>query len=422
MHLSDSAHPITHFDVQGYAQTIGNLPTRLCLEASHDGEVWHEVWSNVDTSTAMLAPNVTGYNQWLSDSVVGNANNRPLGTGLTLSKSGEAVRQYFSWYRLWVARLGDTKNTLTIRQICLFDRAGNRVNSGLTMAETAGAPGETRTILGTVPQAGEVGYGASLAGRKVTLASNDNGELGACFTDKYDGDYGKCVISFKNADDTAFSPNHKIRRTWIPIVMHLKAAADVHHFDVQLYERQILSHAPVRMLLEGSTDGENWFVVYDNATTGSAFSTVPTGYNSWISDAEPASNGSHARPEGTGLDISVSYADDPAATQFPDGVSVQVVSNGVLTANAPFTVKRLTVDATTGGTIDGFAFAANGTLDIASWTESGELPGTYVNCEGLANVANWSVTFDGAARANRTVIVENGKLKVLVRGTAIIMR
>ena len=103
-------------------------------------------------------------------------------------------------------------------------------------------------------------------------------------------------------------------------------------------------------------------------------------------------------------------------------MSVQVVSNGVLTANAPFTVKRLTVDATTGGTIDGFAFAANGTLDIASWTESGELPGTYVNCEGLANVANWSVTFDGAARPNRTVVVENGKLKVLVRGTAIIMR
>ena len=423
MHLSDSAHPITHFDVQGYAKTSGSLPTRLCLEASHDGEVWHEVWSNVDTSTAMLAPNVTGYNQWLSDSVSGNANNRPLDSGLTLSKSGDVVRQYFSWYRLWIAKFGDAKNKLSIRQICLFDRAGNRVNSGLTMAETAGAPLETRTILGTVPQAGEVGYGASLAGRKVTLAALDAGEIGACFADQYNGDYGKCVISFKNADETSFSPDHQKRSTWIPIVMHLKAAADVHHFDVQLYDQKTLDYAPVRMLLEGSTDGENWFVVYDNATTGSAFSTVPTGYNSWISDATSASNNSHARPEGTGMDISAPYIVDPAATQFPDGVRVQVMSNGVLTANAPFEVKGLTVDAATAGTIDGFAFAADGTLDIANFTGDCELPGTYVNCEGLANVANWTtVTFDGDVKANRTVVVENGKLKVLIRGTTIILR
>lgn len=423
MHLSDSAHPITHFDVQGYAQTLSSLPTRLCLEASHDGEVWHEVWSNVDTSTDMLVPNVTGYNQWVSDSTVGNANNRPLGKGLTLSKSGEAVRQYFSWYRLWFAKFGDTKNTLSIRQIGLYDREGNRVNSGLTMAEPAGAPGETRTILGTVPQAGEVGYGASLAGQKLTLGTLDAGAIGACFADQYNGDYGKCVITWKNADGTSLTPDHQKRSTWIPIVMHLKAAADVHHFDVQLYEKDTLGHAPVRMLLEGSTDGVNWFVVYDNATTGSAFSTVPTGYNSWISDVKSASNTNHARPEGTGMDISAPYIVDPAATQFPDGVRVQVMSNGVLAADAPFEVKGLTVDAATAGTIDGFAFAADGTLDIANFTGDCELPGTYVNCEGLANVANWTtVTFDGDVKANRTVVVENGKLKVLIRGTTIILR
>lgn len=428
MHLADSANPITHFDVQAFPGTNGSLPTRICLEASHDGAIWEDVYSNVDTSKPALAANMTAVNQWISDGTSGSANNRPLGTGITVPQAGSIMREYFSWYRLSVAKLGNG-NTLCIRQIGLYDCDGNRLNSGLAMAETPASPSTIRTILGTVPAAGEVGYGASAAGLKVQTQSNDCGEFGACFTDHYQnpsggGTAGLCHVKWLDASGTALSPDVKRRSSWIPIVMHLNDPAAVHHFDIQLFAQNSLSAAPVRILLEGSVDGEKWVEVFDNATKGVAFSNVPAYYNCWLSDGVQASDSSHARLAGTGMDITAPYVpDETAATQFPNGMSVQVLSNGVLSADSSFEVKVLKIDAKNAGIIDGLSFAANnGTLDIVNFTGDSLLPGTYVNCEGLANVANWTLTFDGDTRANRRAIVENGKIKVLVKGTMFILR
>ena len=191
MHLPDSANPITHFDIQGYSDSSAKLPTRILMEASNDGLTWHEVWSNVDEGDA-LAANTTGFNQWITDGKEAkNASGRPLGEkGLVLSSSTAEVRSYFSWFRLSIAQTGNRSNKLSFRQIGLYDEFGTRLNVGLTLAEPTNAIGVARTILGTVPAAGEVGYDVSAAGRRIKRLSGDWDEVASCFTGIYNNHDG----------------------------------------------------------------------------------------------------------------------------------------------------------------------------------------------------------------------------------------
>ena len=86
----------------------------------------------------------------------------------------------------------------------------------------------------------------------------------------------------------------------------------------------------------------------------------------------------------------MAYEPDNGFVQFPNGLRAQVVSNGVLVAKGPVTVKELTIDVTSAGTLDGVTVAQDGTLDVVFAGEQpskAELPGTYVDCEGLQNIA-----------------------------------
>ena len=436
MHLADSANPITHFDIEefGYQSNGGqNLPTRILLEASHNGFVWEEVYSNVDTSKPLLAQSNTGYNQWISDGVGGDANkSRPLGEGMALSKSGDAERTYFSWFRLSIAELGTNgtaavsdDNHWNVRQIGLYDKDGNRLNSGLTMAEgPTTANNQTRTILGTVPQAGQVGYDAVVAGMKIK--AYHAGELNLCFDDVYNGnDAGRNDIYLLTASGGDLPSNPRNRRTWIPIVMHLANAVELHHFDIQTMNNH-KHQTPKRLLLEGSADGENWYVIFDNATTGEQFPTVPTPYNWWLSDGVSASNASHARPAGTGFEVSTSYVpDDAPVTQFPDGINVQVLAGATLTTTAPHEIKSLRVDASGAGIIDGFSFADVGTIDVVYSEDTSKpvaLPGTYMNCTGMDNIASWTVKFNGTRCIGYRAKVNNGTISIVPRGMTISFR
>ena len=436
MHLADSANPITHFDIEGFGYQSNNgqnLPTRILLEASHNGFVWEEVYSNIDTSKPLLAQSNTGYNQWISDGVGADANrSRQQGNGMTLSKSGDVKRTYFSWFRLSIAELG-TNGTATVsddnrwnvRQIGLYDKDGNRLNSGLTMAEgPTTANNQTRTILGTVPQAGQVGYDAIAAGCKIK--ASHAGELNLCFDDVYHGDSaGRNNIYLLTSSGGDLPPNPRARRSWLPIVMHLTSAVELHHFDIQTMDN-LNSRSPRRLMLEGSADGTDWYVLYDNATTGEEFPDVPTPYNWWLSDGISASNASHARPAGTGFEVSTSYVpDDAPATQFPDGVNVQVLNGATLTTTAPYEIKSLRVDASGAGTIDGFSFAESGTIDVVLGDNTSKpvaLPGTYMNCSGMENIANWTIKFNGAKFAGYRAKVNNGTITVVPRGMMISFR
>ena len=430
MHLVDSANPITHFDIEGFGyQSNGgqSLPTRILLEASHNGLVWEEVYSNVDTSKPLLAQSNTGYNRWISDDVGADSNrSRPLGKGMTLSKSGDIEHAYFSWFRLSIAELGTNGTVSTaddnhwnVRQIGLYDKDGNRLNSGLTMAEgPITANGGTRVILGTVPQAGQVGYDASAAGNKIK--ATHAGELNLCFDDVYSGDNaGRNNLYLLTPSGGDLPSRQRNRRSWIPIVMHLANPVELHHFDIETMNNH-KHQTPKRLMLEGSADGENWYAIFDNASTGEEFPDVPTPYNWWLSDGVQASNASHARPAGTGFTVSTPYVpDEPAATQFPDGVNVQVLPGATLTTTATNVIKSLRVDSSGAGTLDGFSFADAGTIDVVfgdGVPRPVVLSGTYENCTGLENIAGWAVKLNGMRSYGYRAKVQNGNICIIPKG------
>ncbi len=427
MHLADSANAITHFDIEAFANSAANLPTRILLEASHNGFTWEEVYSNVDETKPLLAQSNTGYNQWISDGVGANSNrSRPLGDGMALSKSGDAEHGYFSWFRLSIAQLGTngTANTSddnrwNVRQIGLYDKDGNRLNSGLTMAEgPTTANNQIRTILGTVPQAGQVGYDAIAAGNKIKATYA--GELNLCFDDVYNGDTaGRNNIYLLTNSGGNLPPNPRNRRSWIPIVMHLTNAVELHHFDIQTMDNH-KHQTPKRLMLEGSVDGVDWHVIFDNATTGEEFPDVSTPYNWWLSDGVSASNASHARPAGTGFTVSTPYVpDEPSATQFPEGVNVQVLPGATLTTTATNEIKSLRVDSSGAGTLDGFTFADTGTIDVVfgdGVPRPVVLSGTYENCTGLENIAGWAVKLNGLRSYGYRAKVQNGNICIVPKG------
>jgi len=93
-HLPDEAGVITHFDIQSvlYDGTKSrNLPVRFRMEASVDGRLWTEVWSNVETSDHIAS--LTSWSQWIAQGLAPAAAH-PAGTGFTLTQSLPSQEAY----------------------------------------------------------------------------------------------------------------------------------------------------------------------------------------------------------------------------------------------------------------------------------------------------------------------------------------
>ena len=83
---------------------------------------------------------------------------------------------------------------------------------------------------------------------------------------------------------------------------------------------------------------------------------------------------------------------------------------------------ELTVDAADAGTIEGFAFAQNGVLNLVNMNGATVLPGTYTGCTGLENIANWTVKVNGHVRKNIRAVVEDGRIRIMMPGISISFR
>ena len=92
----------------------------------------------------------------------------------------------------------------------------------------------------------------------------------------------------------------------------------------------------------------------------------------------------------------------------------------------PITVSGLVVDAAaSAGTIANVAFAASGTVDVLNAEGAAadvDLPGDYSGLANVANLANWQIRLDGDECRSRVLIVQNGRLRLVPRGTRIILR
>ncbi len=113
----------------------------------------------------------------------------------------------------------------------------------------------------------------------------------------------------------------------------------------------------------------------------------------------------------------------------PAGV-VSVSGGGKLTLEAgsdAITLSKLKLNASpdTGtGTIEGFTFAPDGTLEIENVPESDktEIPVLFLNVTGLENLTNWNLEVNGKPHSSKKVSIVDGKLSLVTGGTLLSIR
>ena len=131
------------------------------------------------------------------------------------------------------------------------------------------------------------------------------------------------------------------------------------------------------------------------------------------------------RQPGEGFAIVATNAD-----RYVSGpISVGVNAGASLVSDAEVAVNEIVYDAAKGGgTLDGFAFAENGTFRIVNAAsdkvQTLDLPMTFgTNVSGQENVAGWSVVLNGTAMGSRrTVAATATGFKMTSSGLMLIVR
>ena len=217
--------------------------------------------------------------------------------------------------------------------------------------------------------------------------------------------------------------------TWFPIVVRLPENSDkVTAFDLcwntSSSGEGSLYH-PLAFKVEGSQDGLVWtelFVTNDVVSPGSG---------KWLSNGGGFNNGDLAKAR---TESSTRRSGIPFALPTLDGESFDEIGKVTVAAGATLkslygtiTLNSFGVDMTSGGgTVEGFAFAAEGTLSLDNVVSGGTLlekTFTPVNCTGVANLSNWTLLVNGAATSKYTASVsEDGKVRLASVGMRVIIR
>ena len=322
----------------------------------------------------------------------------------------------YSWYRFTVKGRENVSaaDKICLRELCLYRKSSGRANLNMTDA------GDN-----TIPLPGQASVWRSSVTYNSTSKCPKQG-VEYLFEGKgvYDANqqYFSCMCGGANPDDG--NPDH-----WIPIVMRLVSEADadaeVDAWDAVSSEGAAHAYTPSKWTMEASADGLFWDLVTATEDEGGSDVCKPTGSSQWLSDGTAAASGILGTRNGGyrfGLDRGRSLL--TKASDQLSNASVSVAPGAVLKAEGAVTIRKLEVDMSGAGTIDGFAFAADGTLNVTGEAGRGsiELPLTLDAIRGTPDFSGWSVKINGALRLSRSLEYKNGKLKVLVPGMSVIVR
>ena len=311
--------------------------------------------------------------------------------------SSTASRKY-SWYKFTVKEtVGDP---VRIRELALFNSSGTRLNKNLA---ELGA--------NVLPKPGQISVWAN---QYSSFAGSSGYSVAKMFDDSTNWK-SISAVTCGGAKPSRDNPN-----TWVPFVMRLADSAD----DVYCYDfipDQTYTHGTTAIdwTLEASADGVFWDKVHE--VVGSAHECPGSTY--WISDNSSFTAGAAHTSEFTfGLDNGKSLI-----TGTPNQLSnatVTVTAGAVLRAEGDVTIHALEGGAGGIGTIDGFAFAADGTFNLAGverLTDAVSVAVDFVNVTGAENITGWNLTV-GGKHANGRVSYANGHIKVTPIGTLFTIR
>jgi hypothetical protein len=162
-------------------------------------------------------------------------------------------------------------------------------------------------------------------------------------------------------------------------------------------------------------DGVNWSVLTNVTGAKSA------GQNKWLFTRESYTPGSADTHSGG---AAIRGGPEKLGMPLANVSSVSVAHGAVLKAEGAVTLPALTVDAEGAGMIDGFSFSTTGMLTVTNMPKMGSatLPVDFRNCTGLDNVANWCLTVDGRISSKISAVVRNGKIAIMKKGLAVVVK
>lgn len=173
--------------------------------------------------------------------------------------------------------------------------------------------------------------------------------------------------------------------------------------------------------VRGSTDGLTWDLLDEKGTN---FCKQVTG-QVWYSDGSSTVTGAR---QGFAIASAPAYDANDAQLARVSGVSVAV--GATLKAKGTVTLPALTLDCANGnGTLDGFAFADAGVVNLVNFTPSAgvqNVPITFANMDAAAlakvNGRNWTVSVDGVVTRSKRVSLSADHATISTVGTMISVR
>jgi len=358
-----------------------------------DGSGGYDSFTDVTNGVGALSVTKTGSGTWtLCGDVV-------LGGGLDVEEGTLHIcnSTNYTWYRLTVEDTWGPASSIQLSQLGFYDENGVQQNLFLEDATDTAGTNAYKLLKGSIAWEHGVSFNAD---RSVT--------------NLFTGADGLCTVG-RGVSITSDNP-----ASWLSLVMRLPAgSAQVRYYDIKSNQGLVKDDAtgglemffrdPKCWNLEGSVDGRNW--VQLDRRSGLEF--TDSGNDGWYSliDQSPG-----AVPHGFGISGS---KPEPRVSIASVGVS----GGGRAVIDEPVTVSTLRVDAVSGGTIDGFAFAKEGTLDVRGYNGGEtELPVTFENVTGLGNLSGWTLMSAGEPVRRRMIRVSGGKVSVVKYGLTVSIR
>ena len=297
----------------------------------------------------------------------------------------------------------------------LFDASGNQVNKGVTNCWKS-----------SEVEAGGIAYDYAGVGGIGTIKYNGDNPDGFNLEKLCDGNLGSTVHSWWQDNCGGGNLSQTNSSGWVSYILRLPpGAAEVASWDVGNFytlDANACNRIMTACILESSPDGVNWSVV-TNVTRIPLPETNLALKKFWCSDFSTS-----LRPH-TGWPV---QGDSGRTWTVMPNTPVRVASGATLRADisadeaagAPV-LSDITVTSEGNGTIDGFAFAADGTLNVegvSGDSDTVNISFTFTNATDLANLANWSVQLDGEVKRNKRLLATANGIAIFPYGLRVILR
>ena len=225
-------------------------------------------------------------------------------------------------------------------------------------------------------------------------------------------------------------PSLSNSNSWVSVVMRLTNSTPViAAYDICCYIGTNDTSNPGRGVtaytLDGGVDGVHWERLAEDLEA-----VVPGGNACWY--ASP-SVGLDKTTLGKNGRVGFKFGGNRLGTvtnafsTLANVSSVSVTGGGVLRTTAPVTLKSgvtLTLDAASGGAMEGFVLPASGTLSVENLPNAQvvALPATFADTAGLNNLRGWTLRSGEGLAPGRRILVRDGRIYIRKKGIVVNFR